>query len=149
MVCVIHMSVSCKKSFPLNYKHTVIRQNRKLKHHLVHLCLAVSSYCINLIFFVIQHGNDFFWSILLWKVISRSVIKQISEKHKAFCPFFSICLLTIQNKNFVFRKNITFFYFLIGNIFCPFHMGNTVFLFSSHIYNKRICPVHIIVQHFR
>ena len=78
IVLIIYVSVGGVKSFSFNRKYAVIRHNGKVEDHLIHLGLTVASDGIDLFLYSVEHGDDFFGSIILRKVVSRSVVKQVA-----------------------------------------------------------------------
>ena len=76
----VFMTVSSKYlPFSVVY-HTIIRHNRKIKHHLINLRVTISSYAKQLFRDRVQYFRHSFGGILPRQVISRTVIKDISEQ---------------------------------------------------------------------
>ena len=66
--------------------HAVVRQaraichNRKGKHHLVYLGVAISADGKNFVAVFVQKLYNLFRRIRAWQVVSRSVVKQVAKK---------------------------------------------------------------------
>ena len=90
IVFIIDMSVGSIKSSAIQVKNAVICHYRELEHHLIYFSLTVASYCIDFFLHIIQHGNDFLGCVFFRKVISGSMIKQITQQYQAVCFFFFI-----------------------------------------------------------
>ena len=56
----------------------VICQHRELQYHLIYFCVAVSAHVGEVLFFLIQHGDDLFRCVFFWKIVSRAVIEKVS-----------------------------------------------------------------------
>ena len=62
--------------------HTVVRQNGKCQHHLVHLRVAVSAHAENVLFMFIQHFSHAFRVVISGQIISRPVVENIAQQKK-------------------------------------------------------------------
>ena len=56
----------------------VICQHRELQYHLIYFCVAVSAHVGEVLFFLIQHGDDLFRCVFFWKIVSRAVIEKVA-----------------------------------------------------------------------
>ena len=73
----------------VGFKNTVIRHNGERKNHLVHLCLAVTSYASDLLLHRAEHFDDLFGCIALGQIVSGTVIEKVSQQ-KYFFGFFAL-----------------------------------------------------------
>ena len=74
------------------FQETVIRQDREVKHHLIHLCITVSPDTEQIILHRIQHGDHFLRRIAFRQVVPRSVIENIPQQEQTVRPFSLICI---------------------------------------------------------
>ena len=81
------MSVRSEDGAPVNFKEAVVGKNREFQYHLVYFRVAVTADTEQFLLHWIQHGNNFLWIVILWQVITRTVIKDVSEKKKAVSTF--------------------------------------------------------------
>ena len=83
-------------------QHKIVRQDRKIQYHLVHLCITVSPDA-DVIFLFIQHGKDSLRAVFLRKIVSWAVIKKISQKNRLIRLFPA---LSLQQHPAVFRGSV-------------------------------------------
>ncbi len=62
------------------FQETIIRQNREVKHHLIHLCITVSPDTEQIILHQIQHADHFLRRITFRQVVPRSVVEDIPQQ---------------------------------------------------------------------
>ncbi len=66
-----------------NIEDSVIRQNGKLKDHLVHFCVAVPPDAENGGFSFIQQCQDFFGGVVFRQVISGAVVENVPQEDQS------------------------------------------------------------------
>ena len=76
------MAVGGKYSLALQEEQTVICHDWKVKHHLFHLGFTVAADAEQVLLFLIQHGRRLSGIIILWQIIARAVLEQVSPKQK-------------------------------------------------------------------
>ena len=79
------MPMGRKNRMPVQCEDRIIRHHRELQHHLIDLRLTVATYRPDSVLQRIQHRDDLLRCILLRKVVTWSVIEDVSEKDQALC----------------------------------------------------------------
>ena len=93
-----NVAVACVNKAASCSKNSILCANRKVKHHLVHLGIAVTLNTKNPLSKSIQHFNNFLWLVLKRQVIARPVVKQVSQKQKPVRPLFPKALRHLCTK---------------------------------------------------
>ena len=77
---IILVPMGCKNAVPVQNEKGIIRKNGKGKHHLINLSIAISANAKDTVGDMVQHIYHFLGGISLWQVVSRPVIKDVTEK---------------------------------------------------------------------
>ena len=79
-LCVIDMAVGKENSMLSPLQDGIVRHDRKVQYHLIHLCLAVSPNRKDFFLYWISEGYNLLGGIVSWQRISGSMVQNISQK---------------------------------------------------------------------
>ena len=79
------MPMGRKNRMTVQCEDRIIRHHRELQHYLIDLRLTVATYRPDSVLQRIQHRDDLLRCILLRKVVTWSVIEDVSEEDQALC----------------------------------------------------------------
>ena len=75
----------CRRAVKI--KDRIIRADRELKHHLIHLCIAVTADAEQIVLVGIEQRGDTLGIILIRKIISRTMIEKIAKENESVRAF--------------------------------------------------------------
>ena len=90
IVLSVQMTVCGEDIDAIERKPCVVRHDGEFKHHLVNLCLAVSAYAQKLVCNAVEKLDDLLGRVVGGKIVSGTVIEQISKKQELFGGFFAV-----------------------------------------------------------
>ena len=82
---MINMAVGGVHSKRIDAYQRIISHDRERQNHLINFGIAIAPNAKDFFFSLVECRNNILWTILIRKIISRTMIENVSEQQHAIC----------------------------------------------------------------